>query len=149
MNFPNSRILCIDDDTHTCDWIKIVLHSANVNATVTSVKTGHEAFTLLNRDKFDLCILEYALPDMTGVQLCSLMRQMGSRVPMMFFTAMNRPIDREKAAAAGASEYICKPDDLNLFVDAVTHLLKAPPTIYFENRQFASGPNAANYTQKN
>jgi len=130
INSAKSRILCIDDDTHTSDWIKIMLRGANLGCSVTTVKTGREAFKLLNSEKFDLCILEYALPDMTGVQLCSLMRQMGCDVPMMFFTAMNRQIDRDKAAAAGASDFLCKPDDLDVFVDAVTHLVRRRRAIY-------------------
>ena len=119
-----ARILCIDDDVHTAVWVKGALSLYKVDCSITCAKSGREAFKLLNNEKFDLCITEYALPDMTGVQLCSLMRQMGSKVPMMFLTAMNRPIDREKAAAAGADDYLCKPDDLDLFADAAAHLLK-------------------------
>ena len=78
---------------------------------------------MMNSQEFDLCILEYALPDMTGVQFCTLMRQMGSNVPMMFFTAMNRPVDREKAAKAGANAYLSKPEDLDIFAATVERLL--------------------------
>lgn len=100
-----------------------MLKGAKVNAALTTVMTGREAFNIMHKEHFDLCILEYALPDMTGVQLCSLMRHLGSEVPMMFFTAMDRPVDRQKAEAAGADEYLCKPDDLDIFVDAVSYLL--------------------------
>ena len=119
-----ARILCIDDDVHTSVWVKGALKLYKIDCEITTAKSGREAFRLLNNEKFDLCILEYALPDMTGVQLCSLMRQMGCTVPMMFLTAMNRAIDREKAAAAGASDYLCKPDDLDLFADAAAHLIR-------------------------
>ena len=119
-----TRILCIDDDVHTSVWVNGALKLYKVDCSVTTAQSGREAFRLLNNEDFDLCILEYALPDMTGVQLCSLMRQMGCKVPMMFLTAMNRPIDREKAANAGANDYLCKPDDLDLFADAATHLIK-------------------------
>src|SRR4051812_43536853 len=94
-----SRILCVDDDQYSNDWVRRSLKTARVPAAVTAVSTGREAFTLLSREAFDLCIFEYPLPDMTGVQLCSLMRQSGSGVPIMFLTAMNRTIDREKAVA--------------------------------------------------
>ena len=143
MDFSGSRILCIDDDANIADWIRIVLNGSKINAAITTVKTGREAFTLLNREDFDLCILEYALSDMTGVQLCSLMRQMGCNVPMMFFTAMNRPIDREKAKAAGASGYLCKPDDLDLFTDAVTRLLAKQRSNYKEKTRLIELPKAA------
>ena len=143
MKFSASRILCIDDDANAANWIRIVLRGAKINAAVTTVKTGREAFTLLNRDNFDLCILEYALPDMTGVQLCSLMRQMGSDVPMIFFTAMSRPVDREKAMAAGASDYLCKPDDLDSFAGVIARFLESRQPVYAESTLLIDLPKAA------
>jgi len=103
-----------------------------VPASVVTVPSGRDAFKLLSKEMFDLCILEYPLPDMTGVQLCSLMRQTGSGVPVMFLTAMNRPIDREKAMTSGADDYLCKPDDLDMFVPAVNRLLKKRRPIYVQ-----------------
>ena len=143
MNVPDSRILCIDDDTNTSRWIRIMLKGSKVNAEVVTVKTGREAFIRLNEEEFDLCILEYALPDMTGVQLCSLIRQMGCNLPILFFTAMNRPVDREMAEVAGASNYLCKPDDLDLFVATVTNLLKIHRPVYGQNIGFVTLPKAA------
>src|SRR5512140_1717034 len=110
---PGARILCVDEDEHSSEWIRRSLSAASVPAAVTKATSGRDAFNLLNREAFDLCILEYPLPDMTGVQLCKLMRQLRSGVPVMFLTAKNRPVNREKAAASGADDYICKPDDLD------------------------------------
>lgn len=125
MNPVRPKILCIDADAATAKWISGKLLEANVACEVISVSTGRDAFRRLNgSENFDLCVLEYALPDMTGVQLCSLMRQMGSGVPMLFFTPMNRAVDREHAEAAGASAYLVKPDEMELFVDTAEHLLK-------------------------
>lgn len=138
------QILCIDNDSGTSDWIKIKLRAENIMCSVTSVTTGLEAFNVLNQKDFDLCILDYALPDMTGVQLCALMRRMGSDVPMLFFTAMNRQIDREMAKNSGADEYLCKPDDLEIFADAVSHLLKCSRPHYVSNSlEFAPYARAA------
>jgi len=127
-----SRILCVDEDQYSTEWVRRSLTSAKVPAAITAVSTGREAFTLMSREVFDLCILDYPLPDMTGVQLCSLMRQSGSGVPIMFLTAMNRPIDKEKAVASGADDYLCKPDDLDVFVPAVSRLLKKRRPIYVQ-----------------
>ena len=143
MRFSDHRILCIDDDTNTVDWIRIVLRAAKIGAGVTAVSTAREAFSLLNRENFDLCILEYALPDMSGVQLCSLTRQMGSTVPMMFFSAMNRPIDLEKARLAGAIEYLSKPEDLDVLVSTVAKLLSKRRPIYSERIRRETWPRAA------
>lgn len=121
--YSDQRILCIDDNNRTCNWIRVVLKGSKIKARLTTATSGREAFNLLHKEHFDLCILEYALPDMSGVQLCSLMRQMGCDVPMMFFSAMDRPVDIQNAQNAGADAYLRKPDDLDIFVDAVSYLL--------------------------
>ena len=137
------RILCIDDDTNTSDWIKIVLRGAKVGCSVVTVANGFDAVRQLNGGGFDLCILEYALEDMTGVQLCALIRQLGMDVPVMFFTALSRPVDKRRAFAAGANEYLCKPDDLNIFPDAVVGLINRNRTTYPEHLSFSTLARAA------
>ena len=141
--FSEQKILCIDDNTRTCNWIRVMLKGAKVNAQVTTATSGREAFDLLHKEHFDLCILEYALPDMSGVQLCSLMRHRGCDVPMMFFSAMDRPVDIQNARAAGADEYLRKPDDLDIFVDAVSYLLNKRRHVYIKPFGFSTETRAA------
>jgi two-component system, OmpR family, copper resistance phosphate regulon response regulator CusR len=137
------RILCIDNDPDICNWMRNVLWSSIAGCVVECAETGRTGFDLLNDQEFDLCILDYALPDMTGVQLCGLMRQMGCNVPIMFFSAMSRPIDKARAEAAGADEYICRPDDLNIFADKAIDLLSRRPRIYDAGRRFSNLAKAA------
>lgn len=124
------KILCVDNDSLTADWVTAVLVRARIECDIETVCKGRDAFSRVVNSNIDLCVLEYALPDMTGVQLCGLMRQIGSKVPVLFFTAMDRPIDREKAFGAGADEYLSKPDDLDIFADAVKLLLKRRTPLY-------------------
>ena len=130
MKSSNPHILCIDPDDRTPLWIRDQLNRSQIRCDITAVSSGREGFRKLNSGDFDLCVVEYALPDMTGVQLCALVRQMGSSVPMLFFTPMNRNVDRQRAETAGASAYLTKPDDFDLFVDTATHLLKRNTRIY-------------------
>jgi CheY-like chemotaxis protein len=120
-----ARILCIDDDPSTAPWVEMVLSNAGIDGEVVAVTTGKQGFNELMGRGGDLCILDYALPDMTGVQLCTLMRQTGCNVPMIFFSAMNRPVDRERAARAKANAYLSKPEDLDIFLPTVLRLLNA------------------------
>lgn len=134
------KILCVDDDPLTADWIAAVLARANVACEVVRADKGRDAFGQLVANDVDLCVLEYALPDMTGVQLCGLVRQVGGKVPVLFFTPMNRDIDRNLAFGAGADEYLTKPDDLDIFADAVSCLLNRRRPIYVRRppeRQYA------------
>jgi two-component system OmpR family response regulator len=143
MNTHKSQILCVDSDPQTVGWISHGLSMAGVVCEIETARSGREGFNLINERRFDLCILEYALPDMTGVQLCALLRSMGRKLPMIFFTAMNRQVDRDKASAAGANEFISKPDDLEIFVDAVTHHLHKKRKIIAEPLRFHNYARAA------
>ena len=138
MYSEKSRILCIDNDPSIYDWINAALQNAKVNCDVSMAGTGREALQLLSKQAFDLCILDYALPDMTGVQLCTMMRRNGHDVPVMFFTAMDRAIDRERAAEAGANEYLCKPDDMDIFVDVAAHLMQMRRVVYSYPKRFSN-----------
>ena len=123
IDVPDPRILCVDSDRRTTDWIKDVLRNARTTTSVTAVRTGREAFAMLMRREFDLCILDYALPDMTGPQLCGLMRHAGCEIPTVIFTAMDRPVDRRRSIECGVDAFLVKPDDLGIFHSTIVRLL--------------------------
>ena len=122
-----AKILCIDPDPSVSDWIKRTLSRGAIEASVIAVATGKEGFDHLITSDFDLCVLEYCLPDLTGAQFCTLMRQSGCSVPMVFFTALNRPVDRERALTAKANAFLAKPEDLELFIPTFKRLMPWPP----------------------
>ena len=138
MSADQPKILCVDSDRTTGEWIRNEMRSATPVITLQSVEGGRAALKLLYREAFDLCVIDYALPDMTGAQLCLLMRQIGYSVPIMIFTAMNRRIDREKATAAGANEFLTKPDDFGIFSPAVKRLIGMRRAIYTRNETISS-----------
>jgi two-component system, OmpR family, response regulator PrrA len=122
------KVLCVDSDSRTCEWVRKVLTEAAITRSVTTIPTGQEAIRTLKREPHDIVVTEYALPDMTGVELCFSVREQAPEVPIMFFSALNRPVDRELAITAGADEYLVKPNDLDIFVDTVNHLLRLRQT---------------------
>lgn len=126
MTLPETRILSVDDDPDTYNWIRIVLRNSKITAAISNARSGREAIDQLSANWFDLCIVDYALPDMTGVQLCSRLRQIRRDVPVMFFTAADRPIDKEKAFAVGAVDYLSKANDLVSFAPSVRRILTSP-----------------------
>lgn len=122
---PNPHILCVDDDDDFCELISLMLSLEDDSYAVTAVSTAREALALTESQSFDLYILDYALPEMTGVELCRKIRQTDSQTPILFYSAMAREIDRKKALAAGATEYLVKPNDLERLTETVKrHLNK-------------------------
>ena len=117
------QILSVDDDRDAREIVKIMLERADEAFVVTSVSTAAEALDISSRREFDLYVLDIWLPGMDGMSLCRRLRERGSTTPIIFFSAMVRPTDREYGLAAGANVFLVKPADLEEFVPPVRRLL--------------------------
>ncbi len=123
MTFPIARILYVEDDDDSRYLMKVMLQQENENYKLTSVSTVQKALVLIENLTFDLYILDYALPDETGTELCRKIRRTDLHTPIMFYSAMAREIDYQMAKAAGATEYLVKPNDLDRLTETVGRLL--------------------------
>ena len=121
MNFVK-RILCVDDDTDSLDLLKFLLETNDY--VVYPTASSEEALEFIKNESFDLYVLDYKLPEMSGIELCLHIRQSDCKTPIIFFSAMARPIDRSLGLAVGANDYLIKPDDLGNLCRIVKHLLK-------------------------
>ena len=100
-----------------------MLHNADENFRVTSTPSGNTALKMIADEPFDLYILDYRLPEMSGIDLCRLIRQSDAQTPIMFFTGMAREIDGKNALEAGATKFLVKPTDLDILTETVAELL--------------------------
>jgi two-component system OmpR family response regulator len=57
----------------------------------------------------DALILDVALPDGYGIELCARMREAGGRAPVLFLTARDTTAEKVQAFGAGADDYVTKP----------------------------------------
>ena len=117
------RILCVDDDSDSCEIISLMLQNANENYRVTTVSSGNSALEMIADEPFDLYILDYRLPEMSGIDLCRLIRQSDANTPIMFFTGMAREVDGKNALEAGATKFLVKPTDLDILTETVKELI--------------------------
>jgi DNA-binding response OmpR family regulator len=127
---PNPRILYVDDDPDACEMISLLLSLADDSFEVTAVSSAQSALNLIDNQAIALVILDYVLAGMSGVELCQRIRQTDSEIPIMFYSGMSREIDRSLALAAGANEYLVKPNDLDIFTDTAKRLLDESSGIY-------------------
>lgn len=117
------QILYVDDDPASCEMMSFLL-SDRSRYTVMSAADGKEARGLIDSQHFDLFLLDYCLPDTTGVSLCQKIRESDPRVPIVIYSALDRDIDRQKAMDAGATEYFIKPDQLQSIKPEIDLLLQ-------------------------
>jgi DNA-binding response OmpR family regulator len=103
-------LLCVDDDSDTIELIRMMFTLKGFQ--VTAAMTSEECLNCLGNNSFDLIILDYQLPDKTGLQLCKEIRLFNSQTPIIFLSATASERESTKCLAAGAQAYLLKPDDI-------------------------------------
>jgi len=114
------RVLCIDDHEDTSEMLKVLLSQEDYEV-VTAV-TCEAALQVATAQEFDLYVLDRRLPDGSGLQLCQDLAKATPGVPCIFYTGDAYDIHRSEAIAAGADEYVTKPD-IDRLIDCVRDLL--------------------------
>jgi CheY-like chemotaxis protein len=113
-------VLCVDGD----EQVRSVLRQALGGYELAFVSTGYEALRSLNLRAFDLYVLDYWLPDWSGVSLCRDIRKVDPHVPVCFCTGATQPQNQKRADRAGASAYFLKPADPQLVSGEISMLMQ-------------------------
>jgi DNA-binding response OmpR family regulator len=101
------RILIVEDQPDTRRMVEDALRDASF--TVDSAADVESALTCLGVSEYDAVILDWMLPDGSGIDLCRRMRQEGQEVPVLFLTAKGDVADRVAGLNAGGDDYLRKP----------------------------------------
>ena len=99
------QILIVDDEKPICDLIQMSLTRAGYRCTC--VYDGLAAADILERNVFDLILLDVMLPNADGFELMEYIRPLG--IPVIFLTARGSVDDRVRGLRMGAEDYIVKP----------------------------------------
>ena len=103
-----ARILIVDDDPDIRAVVSAML--AAVGLVVTAKESAEDALLAIQQSSFDLLVLDWNLPKMSGIELCRLIRRdKQSTLPVLFLTANASSQDMVHAFASGADDYMVKP----------------------------------------
>ncbi|MCX5683037.1 MAG: response regulator, partial [Planctomycetota bacterium] len=120
------RVLLAEDGPDNQRLIRTILEK--VGAEVELAADGREAVSKAVIGSFDVVLMDMQMPVMDGYEATRLLRAHGYTVPILALTAHAMQIDRDKCLAAGCADYLPKPIDRRLLVDAVArHAGKAAP----------------------
>ena len=100
------KILLVEDEKEISDLIAFYLR--NENFSVITCADGHEAQVQIEQNSFSLAILDVMLPDITGFDLCKIIRKK-HHYPIIMLTAKSEEIDKITGLTIGADDYITKP----------------------------------------
>ncbi|MBI5532102.1 MAG: response regulator transcription factor [Deltaproteobacteria bacterium] len=104
-----ARVLLVEDDTDTRDMVSIMLESVGLDVVMTNSAEG--GLELLSRNDFEILVLDWNLPGMSGVEMCRSVRTEGrnTTLAVLFLTGNTSQQDMLEAFASGADDYVTKP----------------------------------------
>src|SRR6266550_1857298 len=116
------RILVVDDDRSLRDALRRALTLGGYEVRI--AEGGQQGLTELATAEPDAVVLDVAMPDIDGLEVCRRVRASGNRVPILMLTARDAVSDRIDGLDAGADDYLVKPFDIGELRARVRALLR-------------------------
>ncbi|MDO3411377.1 response regulator transcription factor [Saccharibacillus sp. CPCC 101409] len=120
----NSRILIAEDETVLRFLLTETLEEEGWE--IDEAEDGRAAMDSLRHGEYDLAILDYMMPEATGIEVCEWLRAEGGRnadKPVILLTAKAGEKDKARALAAGVSLFVAKPFSPDELTESVRGLL--------------------------
>ena len=102
---------------------------------------GADALLRLRQEQFELVVLDWSLPDFSGVEVCRRLRSSGNTTPVLMLTARDDIDERVQALDAGVDDYLTKPFNRKELHARVRARLRRGS--YQNSRRFRCGAPAA------
>lgn len=129
-----ASVLIIEDDSTFAQIIEGFLTKNNFE--VTTVSNVAKALKLIAHEDFQLLLIDYRLPDGTGIDVLNHRRETGLTVPAIIMTSFNDVRTAVKAIQLGAADYITKPinpDELLMIISNALQKKEKPKTTSSDN----------------
>ena len=105
----NQSVLVVEDESSIASFVALYLKNAGY--TVRTAATGGEALQQVGTDAPSLVVLDLNLPDVSGMDVCRLLRSDPTtrELPILMLTARGTESDRVQGLELGADDYLTKP----------------------------------------
>ncbi|MCO4331530.1 response regulator transcription factor [Staphylococcus hyicus] len=101
------KVLLIEDNRMIGDLLLNMLKLRQY--TVDWLTSGEDVSLYMEQIHYDLILVDWMLPDMTGVDIIHHIRQSGNAIPIIMLTAKSQTADKVEGLTAGADDYVTKP----------------------------------------
>ncbi|MBI4055031.1 MAG: response regulator [Elusimicrobia bacterium] len=121
------RVLVVDDEPALTMLLKDNLELEGFE--VTTASNGREGLETAQREKPDLILLDVAMPEMNGIEMCQKIKNDGDlkSIPVIFLSAFGQQSDIDAGMQAGAFKYFIKPCDMEDLLAAIQQALGPIP----------------------
>lgn len=119
------KILLVDDEVELTAPLSRLLRGAGHQVDV--AEDGDGGLAMASTGAYDLLILDWMLPGLSGVEVCGRLRSQHLRTPVLLLTAKDTLDDRVTGLDAGADDYLVKPFELRELLARVRALGRRSP----------------------
>ncbi len=120
------KILVVEDNKKLAENLKQGLMQEGYAVDIIEEGLAAERRILINRDEYDLVVLDRMLPGKDGVSVCLSWRENDVTVPVLMLTALSTTDDKVKGLDAGADDYLAKPFAFKELLARINALLRRP-----------------------
>lgn len=118
------RILLVDDDPDTRQLVTMIVEKAGHK--IQTVGHGQSALSLLERETFDIILLDIMMPEVDGLNVLESIRRV-STAPVIMLTALSDAGIMEQSYYMGADDYIVKPFAMSKLLERIERLARTLP----------------------
>jgi len=122
MSEKKFSILLVEDEENLQEALKLNLELEGYD--VTSAYDGAAALNAVQKEYFNLIILDVMLPELDGIVVCETIRLNNPDIPILILSAKNSSADRVLGLKKGADDYLTKPFNLEELLLRVNKLIK-------------------------
>lgn len=118
------KILIIEDQSNIIELIRFNLEQAGYQ--VDYALDGEAGLVQINKNRYDLLILDLMLPKIDGLTLCTMLRKQPEthKMPIIMLTAKSTELDKIVGLEMGADDYVTKPFSVRELIARVKALLR-------------------------
>ncbi len=116
------EILIVEDEQPIAESLKKNFLAEGHNAVI--VNDGEDALSSVLKKQYDVILLDWRLPKITGLIVCKKLRELGNKTPIILLTALNDITNKIEALNAGADDYITKPFSFNEVIARINAVLR-------------------------
>ena len=124
MPHTRPRILVVDNDVDNREMLPVWLDRGREVYNISTAADCREARNMIVARRFDVYVLDYLMPEMTGAEFCRTVRELDPNGAIIVYSGMSNERVRTECVAAGADLFLVKPDDLDLLAPSINEFLQ-------------------------
>ncbi len=114
-------VLIVDDNVINCMVTRKIIEKRNYKCSV--VNSGKDAIDIVQKNPFDIILMDINMPEMNGFEASKIIRSKGVTAPIIALTAFNKEEIIEQALAVGMNDIIVKPFESNILFKTINQLI--------------------------